>query len=159
MGNVANTYRAVLTKEDVIGQASLVLTLNEFTKIGQKVVAADELLGMGYGVGENQDNAAGRLFCDFKDAVPALVTGIFRIMMMSSQDMPIGMKPVIIDIDTRVLAFGSTDRGGQIPFPFQNVLLSKDKKYVFYIKNIAAAAQTLTKANCTVSIDVTKQLV
>lgn len=154
-----NFYRTVLTKEDIITSATQLLVPNEFSKIGQKVVAADELLGMGYGTGENQDNAAGRLFCDFKDGTPALVTGIFRIMMMSSQDMPLGEKPVIIDIDTRVLAFGATDRGGQIPFPFQNVFLSKDKKFVFYIKNIAAAAQTLTKANCTVSIDATKQLV
>jgi hypothetical protein len=43
--------------------------------------------------------------------------------------------------------------------PFTNILLSKDKKFVFKVKNNAAAAQTITRANCHVEIDITKQLV
>ena len=159
---MANYFRSNLTKEDVIADPTLLLTLGQYIKIGQKVVAADELLGMGYGSGDFQDNASGRLYADFKDitaVTPVRITGVFRIMMQSSQDLPIGQKPVIIDIDTNVLAYGATDRGGQIPFPFQNVFLSKDKKYAFYIKNIAASAQTLSKPNSTVNIDITKQLI
>jgi len=161
MANNTKFYRSNLTVNDVISAATVALSLNEFVKIGQKVVSADELIGMGYGAGENQDNASGRLYADFKDnaGTPVAITGIFRIMMQSSQDLPVGEKPVVIDIDCNVLRFGSTDRGGQIPFPFQNVLLSKDKKFTFYIKNIAGSAQTLSKANSTVYIDITKGLV
>lgn len=153
-------YRANMTREQVFSSATQLLTLNEFVKIGEYKVLADELVGMGYGAGSQQDNAAGRIYADFKDTTgtPVAVSGIFRIMIMSSQNIPIGEKPVILDIDTAILR-GSTNRTEQLPFEFQNFFLSKDKKFVFYLMNIAASAQTVSKANSTVYIDITKQLV
>lgn len=159
MGN-GNFYRATMTKQDVFAADTQLLTLNEFIKIGEYKVLADELVGMGYGAGTQQDNAAGRIYADFKDTTgtPVAIGGTFRIMMMSSQNIPLGEKPVILDIDVAILR-GSTNRSEQLPFDFQNVFLSKDKKFVFYIKNVFASAQTVSKANSTVYIDITKQLV
>ena len=158
MGN-NNFYRGTLTKDDVLANATLLLTLNEYTKVGSITIPADTLIGMGFGDGSAQNDAAGRIYADLKDAVPARVTGNFRIMMMSSNDMPIGLKPVVIDIDTSVLASGSLSaRSEQVPFPFNQILLSKDKKFSFFIKN-TGTVQTLNKANSTIYIDVTKQLI
>lgn len=154
-----NYYRGNLNAADVIDTATVSLVANQYTKIGEVVVSADELIGMGFGAGGDQDNAAGRIYVALKDGetTPGAISGKFRIMMQSSQDMPIGAKPVVLDVDLDILASGATDRNGQIPFEFQDIFLSKDKKFVFYVKSTAAA--TLTKANCTVNIDVTKQLV
>lgn len=153
-----NFYRGNLRAADVISAATVALTQGEYTKIGEVTVEADQLIGMGYGAGEDQDNAAGRIYVDLKDSTDAAINGKFRIQMMSSQDMPISAKPVILDVDLAVLASGSDSRDAQIPWPFQNIFLSKDKKFVFYVK-CDDASKTLTKANCTVNIDITQQLV
>lgn len=155
-------YRSTLNTADVIGASTVALTVGTYTKIGQVVVKADERLGMGYGSADDQNTANGRIFCDFKDnsGTPVAISGMFRIEMESSQDMPIGTQPIVIDVDCNTVNQGSaTNRTQQIAFPFTNVLLSKDKKFVFYIKNTAANAQTLSQANSTCLIDITRQLV
>ena len=153
-------YRGNLKAADIIGAATVALTQNEYTKIGEVVVQADQLIGMGYGSGENQDNASGRIYVDLINnaQTPAAINGKFRIMMQSSQDMPIGSVPVILDVDLDILRSGSGDRSGQIPWHFNDILLSKDKKFVFYVK-CDDASQTLSLANSTVNIDITQQLV
>lgn len=159
MVNKANYFRGNLNKADIIDTDTVSCVADQYTKIGEVVVTADELIAMGFGEGADQDNASGRIYVSLKDgeSTPAALTGKFRIMMMSAQDMPLGPKPVILDLDLDILSLGATDRGTRIPFPFQNIFLSKDKKFCFYVKSTADA--TLTKANCAVSIDVTKQLV
>jgi predicted RecA/RadA family phage recombinase len=154
-----NFFRGNLNAADVIDTDTVALIAGQYVKVGEVVVSADELIGPGFGAGSDQDNAAGRIYVDLKDgeSTPGAINGKFRIMIQSSQDMPIGAKPVILDLDLAILASGATDRNGQIPFEFQDFFLSKDKKFVFYVKSTANA--TLTKANCTVNIDVTKQLV
>lgn len=153
-------YRGNLKAADIIGASTVALTQNEYTKIGEVVVKADQLIGMGFGGGENQDNASGRIYVDLMDnaSTPAAVNGKFRIMMQSSQDMPISSVPVILDVDLDILRSGANSRGGQIPWQFHDILLSKDKKFVFYVK-CDDASITLSKANSTVNIDITQQLV
>lgn len=158
---MSNLYRSTLNTADVIGAATVTLVKDTYVKIGQTVVKADERIGMGFGGADAQDTANGRIFCDFKDnsGTPVAVQGMFRIEMESSQDMPIGAQPIVIDVDINTINQGSSDRRAQIAFPFTNVLLSKDKKFVYYIKNTAASAQTLSQANSKCLIDITRQLV
>lgn len=155
-----NFYRGNLKATDIISSATVALVQNEYTKIGEVVVKADQLIGMGFGGGENQDNASGRIYIDLMDngGTPAAINGKFRIMMQSSQDMPIGGVPVILDVDLDILRSGTNNRGGQIPWQFNDILLSKDKKFVFYVKS-DDASKTLSRANSTVNIDITQQLV
>lgn len=154
-------YRSTLNTADIINSSTVALVLGTYTKIGQVVVKADERIGMGYGSADMQDTANGRIYCDFKDnsGTPVAISGMFRIEMESSQDMPIGAQPIVIDVDINTINQGGTNRTQQIAFPFTNILLSKDKKFVFYIKNTAGSAQTLSQANSTCLVDITRQLV
>lgn len=155
-------YRSTLIKTDVIGSATVALTQNQFTKIGEVVVPADMEIGMGYGDPSSQSDAEGRIYANFRDSVPADVNGRFRIQMLSSQDQPLadsarGISSIVLDIDCEALRTGSNDRPAQIPFKFQGALLTRDKKFAFYIM-CRDAAKTLSQANSTVVMDITRNL-
>ena len=154
-------YRSTLNTADIINAATVTLVKGQYVDIGVLKVSADEYVGMGYGDDNTQDSAQGRIYFDAKDnsGTPVAIQGMFRIYMTSSQQLPISEKPVVIDIDLAALANGSNDRSGQIPFPFNNVMLSKDKEYHFQIMNTAASAQTLSLANSKALLDITRQLV
>ena len=157
---MGNTYRSNLIMTDIMQEDTVSLIQGEWTKIGEVVVKADELIGMGYGGNSAQNMAEGRIFLDLKDnsSTPAVIKGDFRIMLQSSQDIPIGTKPVWFEVNLDILRSGSSDRNGQIPFYFENLMLSKDKKFTFWVK-CSESGKTLSKANSTALIDITKQLV
>lgn len=155
-------YRNTLNTANVIA-SNVALTQNQYTYIGAYTVPADLEVGMGYGGNSAQESAEGRIYADFVDTAAADVNGKFRIMMMSSQDQPLGdaskgISPIILDIDTAALRQGATDRPGQIPFPFTKALLTKDKKFVFSIK-CTDAGKTLSLTASTVLMDITANLV
>ena len=156
-------YRNTLNKNDVIGAATVALTQNQYTEIGRYTVPADLEVGMGFGPNSSQEAAEGRIYADFIDNAAADVNGKFRIRMASSQDHPIGdlqrgISPIVMDIDVAALRNGSGSRPGQIPFPFQKALLTKDKVFVFEIK-CADAGKTLSRANSDVLLDITCNLI
>lgn len=162
MASNQNLYPATFTQAEVIGPATVLLKVGQYTPIGEYVVKADELVGLGRGAFVAQGEAIGRFFASFKDnaGTPvAITTGKLRILLLSSQDMPIGGKPVYIDVDLMALTTGENIPADRFALPFDNTLLSKDKKYQFLIKNTAAADVTLSKANSKVLLDVTRMLV
>ena len=156
-------YPATFTANEVITEgATVTLVSGVYTKIGEYVVKADELVGMGRGAYSALNDAIGRLFAEFKDnsGTPAQITDAkFRIMLESSQDMPVGDRPVYLDVDLTAIANGKTDPSQRFVLPFDGTLLSKDKKFVFLIKNNTSSAITLSKANSTVAMDVTRALI
>lgn len=154
-------YRGSLNQNDVIGASTVTLVKGQYITIGEVVVAADERVGLGFSNYSGQDDADGRIFVELKDnsVTPAAIEGKFRIIMMSSQNIPIGDQPVVMDLDLTALAQGGSDRRAQIAFPFTNVLLTRDKKFVFQVLNTAASAQTVALANSKVLMDCTRQLV
>lgn len=152
-------YRDTLNTEDVIGAATVALVPGQYVTVGELVVKADELVGMGYGSFKAQDQADGRIFADFKDGSSNDIEGKFRIIMLSSQNIPVGASPVVLDVDCAALRAGNGSRPGQIPFNFNDILLSKDKKFSFQIMNTAASAQTVSKANSSVLMDITRALI
>jgi len=156
-------YPATFTQDEVITKgATVVLTNAQYTPIGEYVVKADEFVGLGRGGLIAMNEAIGRLYCEFFDttATPvAIITGKLRIMLLSSQDMPIGGKPVYLDVDLSALTTGKTIPADRFVLPFDNTLLSEDKKFQFLIKNTSGANVTLSKANSKVLLDVTRALV
>lgn len=154
-------YRGNWGPADIIGSATVALILGEWKEIGKVVVPADQLVGLGYGGIDGQNAATGRLYVKLMDnSQPAVaITGQFRIMITSSNDLPLGQRPVLIDYDLATTALGSTDRAGRLPMPFTGLMLSKDKVFKFLVKNKASAVQTLSLANSAVEIDITKQMV
>ncbi len=161
--NTNNTYPGTFTEDQVITEGATV-TLNPgvYTKIGQYVVKADELVGLGRGGYNAQNNAIGRLFAQFYDSsnpAVAITNATFRILLESSQDMPVGSRPVYIDVDCSQLVLGATDPTHRFTFPFENLMLKRDKKFVFMIRNNGSSAVTLSKANSKVAMDITRALV
>lgn len=161
MVNVKNVYPATFTEAEVISKGATVsLTAGEFVAIGEYVVKADELVGMGKGGYDSQQSAIGRLYAALKDNANAAITaGKFRIELMSSQDMPLGTKPIYIDVDLAALSAGASNVSDRFVFPFDGTLLSQDKKFVFKIKNTTAAAITLDKSKSTILMDITRALI
>ena len=152
-------YRGNWGPSDIIGAATVVLIKGEWKEIGKVTVPADQLIGLGFGDGGNQDGASGRLYVDLNAAGPTAITGQFRIMITSSNDLPLGSRPVLIDYDLATTKIGASNRSERLPMPFNGILLSKDKIFKFLVKNNAAAAQTLTLADSKCEIDITKQMV
>lgn len=159
----SNLYPATFTEVEVINKgATVTLTNGEFVAIGEYTVKADELVGMGKGGYGDQASAIGRLYAKFMDSesTPGAITaGKFRIELMSSQDMPLGQKPIYIDVDLAALSAGATAITDRFVFPFEGTLLSQDKKFVFKIKNTSGSNVTLSKANSTVLMDITRALI
>ena len=161
--NANNLYPGTFTKDQVITEGSTVTLLpGIFNKIGEYVVKADELVGIGRGAYDALNTAIGRLYADFKDnsGTPVAITNAtFRIMLESSQDIPIGQKPVYVDVDASQLTLGKTDPSQRFVLPFDGTMLSKDKKFVFMLKNNGTSNVTLSKANSTVEMDITRALI
>lgn len=156
-----NLYPGTFTENEVINEGATVsLVAGNYTKIGQYVVLADEMVGMGKGAFSSQNESIGRLYAAFIDENGnPVINGKFRIMTMSSQDIPIGSRPVLIDVDLAALTTGQTNPEQRYVFPFDGTLLSKDKKFVFFVKNTAPSAITLAKENSKVLMDITRALI
>ncbi|MHC1722244.1 MAG: hypothetical protein AB9836_03450 [Aminipila sp.] len=159
--DVNRAYRGNWGPSDIIDTDTVALIKGEWKVIGQIVIPADQLVGLGYGGVGTQDAAPGRLYVSLKDnsAEKKPIEGQFRIEIASSNDLPLGGRPVLIDYDLATTALGAVNRTERLPMPFANIVLSKDKKFVFKVKNTAATVQTLSRSNSAVEIDVTKQLV
>ena len=163
MANISkdSLYPATFTQEEVISKgATVALVAGQYTPIGEYVVKADELVGIGRGALVAQNEAIGRFFAKFYDntGTPVAITlGKLRIMLLSSQDMPIGSKPVYLDVDLAALTTGESIPTDRFALPFDNTMLSKDKKIQFLLK--VPTAVTLAKANSKVLLDVTRALV
>lgn len=158
---MANLYRGTLNEADIIDASTVTLVKGQYVDLGVVKVQADELIGMGYGADNTQANAQGRIYVELKDnsGTPVAISGMFRIIMTSSQQIPVSAEPVIIDMDLTALAQGGTNRAIAVPFPFKNVLLSRDKEFHFQVMNTAANAQTVSLANSKCLIDITRELV
>jgi len=153
-------YPATFTEIEVITKGDTVkLIKGQYVPIGEYSVKADELVGLGRGFYGTLNEAIGRLYAVFKDDSTNHKTfdGKFRIMLLSSQDIPIGAKPVYIDVDLAALRTGADIPADRFVLPFDNIMLSKDKKFQFLIK--VNEDITLHKASSTVLLDCTRVIV
>lgn len=153
-------YPATFTQDIVCSKGDVVLTPGVFTLIGEYIVKADELVGIGRGAYASLNEAIGRLYAKFVDSTSNdIVKGKLRVMLVSSQDMPIGSKPVFLDVDLAQLTVGANTPSERYVLPFDGTLLSKDKKIQFFIMNNTASAVTIDADASTVLIDMTRALV
>ena len=158
--NVGQLYPGSFTQNEVCSEGDVALTPNVYTKIGEYKVQADELVGIGRGSYSSQNEAIGRIIANFKDTTgAAIVNGKFRIMLVSSQDIPIGSKPVWLDVDLNQLTLGATNPAEKYVLPFDGTLLSRDKKFQFFIMNTKNASVTLDASESSILMDITRALV
>jgi hypothetical protein len=149
-------FRAAFTKDDLIDTSTVATITGQYVRLGTYVVTAGEIVAVGYGRESGQENAQGRIYGQFKDGqgTPALIPGTVRLSIYSAQDRPM---EIMHEFRTETLDTSSTDRTKQIPFPVYNGFVSEDKKIVLEFK--ADTGATLTRANCTLILDVTKGIV
>jgi hypothetical protein len=157
-------YPATFTNTEVISKAAgtpatVSLVAGQYTPIGEYTVKADEAIGLGRGAFASMNEAIGRLYAAFYDSETtpgAINVGKLRIMLLSSQDMPIGSKPVFLDVDLAALTSGASIPADRFVLPFDGTLLTQDKKIQFLIKS--PTAKTLSRANSTVLMDITRAM-
>lgn len=140
------------TAADVLTDG-VVCTQGQFNKIGSYTVKAGEVIFPGFGSYDAMDNAVGRAYMKLQTAVPAEIKGELMITIESPQDIPL---QVLGNWRSEDLNTDAANKTLQIPFPKMNVGASKDKKIVFYYRPDATA--TLSKANSTLSLDITRVL-
>lgn len=154
----SNVYRSTLKISEVMDKDTVALIKDQYVNIGEVVVKADELIAIGYGNDNTQQNAQGRIFAALMDAEGNEIEGKLRIMMASSQNIPVGNPPVLLDVDLCTTRQGENDRIGQIPMPCSNQMLSKDKKIQFFVM-ADKDGQTVSKEKSVLLLDITRTLV
>lgn len=149
-------FRSAMTHADLIDSDTVSTIVGQFVKLGEYQVQAGEEVALGYGPHTSQENAVGRTYMLFKDgeATPGEIKGLVRISAYSPQDRPL---KVLAEFRTEQTSQGATDVTLRIPNPENVFNLREDQKIVLEFK--ADAAATLTKANCSVLVDVTKYVV
>lgn len=152
-------YHATLKTNEIMQKESVTLVPDQYVEIGRVVVKADEQIAMGYGKDDTQQNAQGRIFVHLLDEEENEISGKLRIMMTSSQNIPVGNPPIPLDMDLAALRQGENDRIGQVPFPCTGTMLSKDKVFVFLVCNDTETAQTVSREKSHMLMDITKTLV
>jgi regulator of extracellular matrix RemA (YlzA/DUF370 family) len=144
-------FRSAFTIASFGLATTIVCNAGQFTKLGQYVVSAGELISIGYGNLSGMDNAIGRIYAKFQNATPAAVSGVLRISIVSPQDRPL---KIMHEFRTEALDTSSTDRTKQTPLSIGLEDISEDTKIVLEFKPDTTA--TLTTANCTMVMDITQ---
>ena len=161
--NLGAIYPSTWTENDVITKgATVTLVAGQYTPVGEYTVKADEMVGIGRGPYGTQNEAIGRIYALFKDSSAsggATFEGRFRIMLLSSQEIPIGAKPVFLHVDLAALRTGKNIPADRFVLPFELLMLQKDKKFQFLIKVDGSTNVTLSKDNSEVLIDTSRVIV
>jgi len=145
-------FRSAFTKNELIDTATVVCVAGNPIKLGEYVVPAGELVAIGYGDHDGQESANGRIYIDLKSTT-AEVDGLVRLSAFSPQDRPF---EILREYRTETLRQGTGDRTKQIPFPVHDLNISEDKKIV--LEFIADSGVTVSKADSTILMDITKQV-
>lgn len=147
-------YRSAFIATDLISAATVACTAGQYNKLGEYQVQAGELVGLGFGEQSGQENATGRLYMLLQNATPAAVNGTVRLQAYTPQNRPL---EILAEFRTEAISQNATDRTKQMPLPFNNIFLSEDKK--IFLEFNPDSTQTLTRANCTINMDITRSVV
>lgn len=136
--------------------ADVALTQLQWTKFGEYVCNAGEVVGVGRGKLTSMTDSIGRMYVRLCSAQNTPIRGLkMRIVYETAQDQPI---TVIGEYDVDILALQATNRADWYPFPDVNMGVSEDKKICIYIWT-AGANNTVDVSESTMYIDGTRQYV
>ncbi len=136
--------------------ADVVLTQLQWTKFGEYVCTAGEVVGVGRGKLTSMIDSIGRMFVNFNSAADTPITGLkMRIVYETAQDQPI---TVIGEYDVDILSLQANNRSAWYPFPDVGMGVSEDKKICIYVWT-ASAGVTIDVSESTMYIDGTRQYV
>jgi hypothetical protein len=144
-------FRSAFNK-DIIKGASVACGAGVFTAIAEYTVKAQELIAMGYGKDAAQESAQGRIYMELCEAANTPVAGTVRIAAYNSQRFHL----ITFDEFRTEALSTSTDRTKQIPYPESGFDVSEDN--IIMIEFMPDVAKTITKADSTVLIDITRTI-
>jgi hypothetical protein len=142
-------YRSALTQADLIVTSTACLA-GQFNLLGEYKVLPGELLAVGYGSSDGQENAIGRIF-SFISTVSAEAPGMIRITAQSATDR---QYEIVYESRTEIVDQNATDRTKQLPYPLFNLFLSENKRWALWFEPDVNA--TITKHDSTFRIDCTR---
>jgi hypothetical protein len=145
-------YRSAFNKDTFFSAATVAVVAGEAKKLGEYAVNSKEIISLGWGGLEGQENAQGRIYVQLKDNTEAgavQIHGTVRLSVYSPQDRPIA---IMHEFRTEQLDTSSTDRTKQIPFPEGMYEITEDNKIV--MEFISDTSATLSKANSTIMMDI-----
>lgn len=154
MNKPTNTFASAMTEADLISAATVALVAGTFSKLGEYIVKAGELLTIGQGYHDGQQDATGRVYAKLADnsTSPGVeLKGLVRLNFYDAND---NFIRTLGEWRTEILDQSSTDRTKQVPLPAQKYYISRDKKLVLEFKPDASG--TLGKSNCSIVLSVTK---
>jgi len=152
MNKLVGTYRSTLTKNDLIGGATVVCTAGQFTRLGEYRILAGDLVVIGFGDCGCQDDSVGRVSVLMQTAPATPTNGVIRISSMTANDRPYS---IVFECRTEIISTNLTDRTKQLPLPMDDLWLSQDKRYELSFN--PDATSTITLADSTVFVDITKE--
>jgi hypothetical protein len=147
-------YRSTFVKGDLFGAATVACTAGQFTRIGEYKVLSGDLVALGYSDLDDQCGAVGRIYIAMCIAGPADSDGTIRLSLMSSADRQLSIE---FECRTEILKENLTDRTKQLPLEVSENWLSLDKRFELSFNPDVTA--TVTKADSTILIDITKEAV
>lgn len=150
---MAEIIRSAFNKENLIKNASTICIPGNPIMLGEYVVPAGEMVKIGYGQLDGQENAQGRIFIDMRNTADGLLDGFVRITAYSAQNRAL---EILQEYRTETLRQNETDRTKQIPFSEHQAWVPEDKKIV--LEFIADSAVTVDKVKTKVLMDITKQV-
>jgi len=147
-------YRSTFVNADLIGGATVVCPLGQFTRIGEYKVLSGDLIALGYSDLDDQCGAVGRIYCIMQTAPATPCEGTIRLSLMSSADRQLSIE---FECRTEILKENPTDRTKQLPFEVSETWLGIDKRFEFSF--CPDANVTITKADSIIRVDITKEAV
>lgn len=155
-GVIANVWRSAMTQADFMS-ADVACVNGQWNQIGQYIVPAGSIVGLGYGDLHGQQDANGRIFADLRDSSTApgvAINGYLQFAYYDASDHPI---KIVQEYRTDVLRQNSTDRTKQITFPVDTDAVSRDKKVkIFFKPDGTSGTTTVSKTNSSLLMDVTR---
>lgn len=153
-GVVPNSdFRSLFTTDNFIA-ATVACPAGEATPVWRYTVPDGQCAQLGYSNLRGQENAEGRFYADIEDGADADVTSGYLIVAVENQQ---GREvETLIEVPLTVARRGATDISQRIPLPVMEPFLRPGRAFVIKFKNTTEASITLSKANSTMEIDLTK---
>lgn len=127
-------YRSVLNMGD-FGAVDKLTVINEWVQIGTLTVPDGVAYALGYGGLIGQDSAAGRIYADLNNTVPADLTGDVRFELRNPRDEVVR---TLFECRTEQLRTSATDRTQQLPFPIVPIQIGENWRIVIMFRDDAA---------------------
>lgn len=149
-----NYWRSALTLDDFFA-ADKAVTAGQFNLLGEYTLNPGQVVILGFGTLDGQQDADGRIYVDIKDnsAAPGVnLDGVLQICYYDAND---HLMYTMQEYRTETLRTNNSDRTKQIPFPEADKGISAFKSIKIFFKP-DATGKTVSATNSSLIMDITR---